>query len=223
METVNNPSRPPAQSGGSGGPARGRYPEPGFHLHIRKSNAMKSICVFLGSSAGTDPAHMEAAAALGRELAGRGMTCVYGGSRTGLMNRLAESVLAAGGEIVGVTVQVLKDKEEFHRGLTRLHVVPTMHQRKTMMIDLADGFVVLPGGIGTCDEFFEVITLRQLGFHTKPCGLLDVNGFYQPLLQMLGKAEQEGFMKRSAREAIVVSSRPAELLDLLIAAEEQAP
>lgn len=184
---------------------------------------MKSICVFLGSSAGRDPAYMEAAAALGRELAGRGMTCVYGGSRTGLMNRLAKSVLAAGGEIVGVTVQVLKDKEEFHRGLTRLHVVPTMQERKTMMIDLADGFVVLPGGIGTCDEFFEVITLRQLGFHAKPCGLLDVNGFYQPLLQMLGKAGQEGFMKRSVQEAIVVSSDPAELLDLLIAAEKRAP
>ncbi|KAB2890323.1 MAG: TIGR00730 family Rossman fold protein [Desulfobulbaceae bacterium] len=184
---------------------------------------MKSICVFLGSSAGTDPAHMEAAAALGRELAERGMICVYGGSRTGLMNRLAECALAAGGEVVGVTVQVLKDKEEFHRGLTRLHVVPTMHQRKTMMIDLADGFVALPGGIGTWDEFFEVITLRQLGFHAKPCGLLDVNGFYQPLLQMLDKAEKEGLMKRSARKAIVVSSDPAEMLDLLIAAEKRAP
>lgn len=180
---------------------------------------MKSICVFLGSSAGTNPAYMEAAAALGRELAGRGIACVYGGSRTGLMNRLAESVLAAGGEVVGVTVQVLKDKEEFHGGLTRLHVVPTMHERKTMMIDLADGFIVLPGGIGTCDEFFEVVTLRQLGFHAKPCGLLDVNGFYQPLLEMLGKAEEEGFMKQPYRETIVVSSEPVELIDLLVAAK----
>lgn len=180
---------------------------------------MKSICVFLGSSTGRHPAYMAAAAALGRELAGRGITCVYGGSCTGLMNQLAESVLAAGGDIVGVTVQTLKDKEEFHKGLTRLHVVSTMHERKALMIDLADGFIVLPGGIGTCDEFFEVVTLRQLGFHSKPCGLLDVNGFYRPLMQMLGKAEEEGFMKQPYREAIAVSSDPSEMIDLLVAAE----
>jgi len=177
---------------------------------------MKSVCVFLGSSPGRHPAYMAAAAVLGRELAGRGLTCIYGGSRTGLMNQLAESVLAAGGKIVGVTVQTLKDKEQFHTGLTRLHVVPTMHERKTLMIDLADGFVVLPGGMGTCDEFFEVCTLRQLGFHAKPCGLLDVNGFYAPLRQMLDTAEREGFMKQPYRETIVVSSDPAEILDLLI-------
>ena len=180
---------------------------------------MKSICVFLGSSPGTDPAYLAATAAFGRELARRGITCIYGGSCTGLMNQLAESVLGAGGEIVGVTVQALKDKEEFHKGLSRLHVVPTMHQRKTMMIDLADGFVVLPGGIGTYDEFFEVYTLRQLGFHTKPCGLLDVNGFFQPLRQMFVKAEQEGFMKQPYQEAIAISSDPAEIVDLLIAAK----
>jgi uncharacterized protein (TIGR00730 family) len=190
-----------------------------FHLHKPTDKTMKSICVFLGSSSGSHPAYMETAAALGRELAGRGITCVYGGSCTGLMNQLAESVLAAGGEIVGVTVQTLKDKEEFHQGLTRLHVVPTMHERKTLMIDLADGFIVLPGGIGTCDEFFEVVTLRQLGFHAKPCGLLDVNGFYQPMLQMLGKAEEEGFMKKPYREAIAVSSDPLKMIDLLVAAK----
>ena len=177
---------------------------------------MKSICVFLGSSTGKHQAYMDATAALGRELAKRGITCIYGGSCTGLMNQLAESVLEAGGEIVGVTVQALKDKEEFHKGLTRLHVVPTMHERKTLMIDLADGFVILPGGIGTYDEFFEVYTLRQLGFHSKPCGLLDVNGFFDPLKQMLGKAEQEGFMKQPYREAIAVSSDPSEVLDLLV-------
>ena len=176
---------------------------------------MKSICVFLGSSSGNHPAYMQATAALGRELARRGITCIYGGSCTGLMNHLAESVLEAGGEIVGVTVQALKDKEEFHKGLTRLHVVPTMHERKTLMIDLSDGFVVLPGGIGTYDEFFEVITLRQLGFHAKPCGLLDVNGFYEPLKHLLDKAEQEGFMKQPYREEIAVFSDPLEILDLL--------
>jgi uncharacterized protein (TIGR00730 family) len=176
---------------------------------------MKSVCVFLGSSSGNHPAYMHATDALGRELARRGITCVYGGSRTGLMNRLAESVLAAKGEIVGVTVQALKDKEEFHGGLTRLHVMPTMHERKTLMIDLADGFIALPGGIGTYDEFFEVYTLRQLGFHSKPCGLLDVNGFYEPLKLMLGVAEREGFMKQPYREAITVSSDPSEILDLM--------
>lgn len=178
---------------------------------------MKSICVFLGSSAGNHPAYMEATAALGRELAKRGITCVYGGSCTGLMNQLAESVLEAGGEIVGVTVQALKDKEEFHKGLTRLHVVPTMHERKTLMIDLSDGFIVLPGGIGTYDEFFEVYTLRQLRFHSKPCGLLDVNGFYEPLKLMLAKAEQEGFMKEPYRDALAVSSDPSHIVDLLVA------
>ena len=176
---------------------------------------MKSICVFLGSSAGKHPVYMEATASLGCELAKRGITCIYGGSCTGLMNQLAESVLEAGGEIVGVTVQTLKDKEEFHKGLTRLHVVPTMHERKTLMIDLSDGFIVLPGGIGTYDEFFEVYTLGQLGFHTKPIGLLDVNGFYEPLKQMLGKAEQEGFMKQPYRKTIAASSDPSEMLDLM--------
>lgn len=178
---------------------------------------MKSICVFLGSSPGNHPSYAEATAILGRELARRGMTCVYGGSRTGLMNTLAETVLAAGGKITGVTVQALKDKEEFHKGLTRLHVAATMHERKTMMIALSDAFVALPGGIGTYDEFFEVYTLRQLGFHKKPCGLLDVNGFYEPLKMMLRKAGQEGFMKQPYEEAIVVSPDPVEMLDLLIA------
>ena len=177
---------------------------------------MQSVCVFLGSSAGNHPAYMEATAALGRELAGQGLTCVYGGSRTGLMNRLAESVLSAGGEIVGVTVQALKDREEFHTGLTRLHVMPTMHERKTLMIDLSDAFVALPGGIGTFDEFFEVYTLRQMGFHAKPCGLLDVNGFYEPMRLMLEKAGQEGFMKRPYQQAIAISADPAEMLDLLL-------
>lgn len=184
---------------------------------------MQAIGVFLGSSPGRDPAYMAAAAALGRELAARGLTCVYGGSSTGLMNQLADSVLAAGGDIIGVTVQTLKDRENFHRGLTRLHVVPTMHERKTLMIDLADAFVVLPGGIGTWDEFFEVYTLRQLGYHAKPCGLFDVNGFYAPLRRMLDVAEAEGFVRQPYREAIAVASDPAELLDLLLAHHGPTP
>lgn len=176
---------------------------------------MKSVCVFLGSSSGAHPCYMHATSALGRELARRGIVCVYGGSSTGLMNQLAESVLMAGGEIVGVTVQALKDKEEFHRGLSQLHVVSTMHERKTLMIDLADGFIALPGGIGTYDEFFEVYALRQLGFHSKPCGLLDVNGYYEPLTLMLDMAEREGFMKQPYRKAITVSSDPSKILDFM--------
>ena len=176
---------------------------------------MKSICVFLGSSQGNGPEYLEATKALGRELARRGLVTVYGGSATGLMQGLADGVLGAGGEIVGVTVQLLKDKEAFHRGLSRLHVVPTMHERKNLMIDLADAFIALPGGIGTLDELFEVCTLGQLGFHAKPCGLLDVNGFFAPLTRMLEKAEQEGFMKRPYREFMAVSDDPGKLLDML--------
>ncbi len=183
---------------------------------MKSMKSMKSICVFLGSCTSKHPAYMKTTAALGRELAKRGITCIYGGSCTGLMNQLAESVLEAGGEIVGVTVQALKDKEEFHKGLTRLHVVATMQERKTLMIDMSDGFVVLPGGIGTYDEFFEVYSLKQLGFHSKPCGLLDVNGFYEPLKEMLDKADQEGFMKQPYRETIAMSSDPSEMLDLLM-------
>jgi uncharacterized protein (TIGR00730 family) len=176
---------------------------------------MKSICIFLGSSTGNHPAYLEAADAMGHELAIRGLTCVYGGSCTGLMKQLADSALAAGGEVVGVTVQALKDKENFHQGLTELHVLPTMHERKNMMVQLADAFIALPGGIGTFEEFFEVYTLGQMGFHTKPCGLLDVNGFYEPLELMLDTAEKEGFLKNPHQQSIIRAEKPAEMLDLL--------
>jgi len=176
---------------------------------------MNSVCVFLGSSIGNHPAYMEAAAAMGRELAERGLTCVYGGSCTGLMNQLAESALAAGGKVLGVTVQALKDKENFHQGLTELHVLPTMHERKNLMVQLSDAFIALPGGIGTFEEFFEVYTLGQMGFHDKPCGLLNVNGFYAPLELMLDTAEKEGFLKNPHQQSIIRAEKPAEMLDLL--------
>ncbi len=176
---------------------------------------MKSICIFLGSSVGNHPAYMEAAGAMGRTIAERGLICVYGGSCTGLMKQLADSALAAGGSVIGVTVQALKDKENFHQGLTQLHVLPTMHERKNLMVQLADGFVALPGGIGTFEEFFEVYTLGQMGFHSKPCGLLNVNNFYAPLDLMLDTAEKEGFLKRSHRSSIIRSENSSELLDLL--------
>jgi len=178
---------------------------------------MHSVCVFLGARPGSHPAYAETTKALGRALARRGLRCVYGGSSTGLMLTLADSVLEGGGEIVGVTVQTLKDRENFHPGLTRLHVVPTMHERKNRMIDLADAFVVLPGGIGTFDEFFEVCTLGFLGFHNKPCGLLDVNGYFDPLRLMLERAAETGFMQPEVADRIIVSTDPGDILDLLAA------
>jgi uncharacterized protein (TIGR00730 family) len=176
---------------------------------------MNSVCVFLGSSIGNHPAYMAAAKALGHEIAVRGLTCVYGGSRTGLMKQLADSVLAAGGKVIGVTVQALKDKENFHQRLTELHVLPTMHERKNLMIQLADSFVALPGGIGTFEEFLEVYTLGQMGFHNKPCGLINVHGFYAPLELLLDTAEKEGFLKSPYRQSILRTESPIEMLDLL--------
>ncbi len=176
---------------------------------------MNSVCVFLGSRSGNHPAYLEAASTMGRELAVRGLTCIFGGSCSGLMNQLADSALAAGGKVVGVTVQALRDKENFHQGLTELHVLPTMHERKNLMVQLADSFVALPGGIGTLEEFFEVYTLGQMGFHAKPFGLLNINEFFAPLELMLDTAEKEGFLKKPHRQSIILSENPAEMIDLL--------
>ena len=173
---------------------------------------MNSICVFLGSSPGNHPAYMETAAALGRELAARSLTCVYGGSCTGLMNQLAESALAAGGKVVGVTVQALKDREAFHKGLTELHVLPTMHERKNLMVQFADGFVALPGGFGTLEEVLEVLTWAQLGFHKKPCGLLNIEGYFDSLLLFLDKAVTEGFIRWEHRNMLLESDSPEDML-----------
>lgn len=176
---------------------------------------MNAVCIFLGSSHGNHPSYMEAADGMGRELARRGLTCVYGGSSTGLMKQLADGALEEGGKVVGVTVQNLKDKENFHHGLTELFVLPSMHERKNRMIELSDGFIALPGGIGTYEEFFEVYTLQQMGFHSKPCGLLNVNDFYAPLTSLLDKTEKEGFLKSPYRDSILQAESPAILLDLL--------
>ena len=176
---------------------------------------MQSVCVFLGSSFGTNPAYARAAAVLGREIAARGLTCVYGGSNSGLMGLLADSVLAAGGKVIGVTVQLLHDQEIFHRGLTSLHVVPTMHQRKALMADLADAFIAFPGGIGTFDEFFEIFTWAKLGFHAKPFGLLDLEGYYAPLHKLLDHAERDGFLAPEHRNMLLHARDPAGMLDEL--------
>ena len=182
---------------------------------------MESVCVFLGSSNGKHPAYIRAAREMGHEIAVRGLICIYGGSRTGLMKHLADSALAAGGKVIGVTVQALKDLENFHQDLTELHILPTMHERKKLMVQLADSFVALPGGIGTFEEFLEVYTLGQMGFHKKPCGLLNVNGFYQPLELLLDTAEKEGFLKNPYRHSILQSENSSAMLDLLQQATEK--
>jgi uncharacterized protein (TIGR00730 family) len=179
-------------------------------------STVPSICVFLGSNPGAQRAYAEAAENMGRELAARNLICVYGGSDTGLMRLLADSVLESGGKVIGVTVKALRDQEIFHPGLTELRVVSTMHERKALMERLSDGFVALPGGIGTFEEFFGVYTLAQLGFHSKPCGLLDVNDYYAPLDALLDNAEREGFLKSPHRDTILRADNPADLLDLMV-------
>ena len=177
---------------------------------------MNSICIFLGSNPGADPVYARAAQDMSKELAARSLTCVYGGSDTGLMKLLADSVLKSGGKVVGVTVQALRDKEIFHPGLTQLHVVPTMHERKGLMVELSDGFVALPGGVGTFEEFFEIYTLSLLGFHSKPFGLLNINNYYAPLDALLDNAEREGFLKAPHRNAILRADTPADMLKLMM-------
>jgi len=176
---------------------------------------MNSICIFLGSNPGADPVYARAARDMGRELVARGLTCVYGGSDTGLMKLLADSVLESGGKVIGVTVQALRDKEIFHPGLTQLHVVPTMNERKALMVDLSDGFVALPGGVGTVEEFFEIYTLSILGFHSKPFGLLNINNYYAPLDAFLDNAEREGFLKAPHKKAILRADNVADMLKLM--------
>jgi len=178
---------------------------------------MKSLCVFLGANVGSNPIYAEAIQQLGTELAQRNITCVYGGSNTGLMKLLADSVLAAGGDVIGVTVKALHDKEIFHSGLTELHVTENMHERKSMMAELAEGFITFPGGIGTFEEFFEVYTWKKLGFHNKPCGLLNVNNYFAPMLQMLDNAEQEGFLQAQDKNLLVQSNDVVELLNQMLA------
>jgi len=176
-----------------------------------------SVCVFLGSSPGHNLAFGAAAEALGRELAQRGLTCVYGGSDTGLMKRLADGALAAGGQVHGVSVGGLKDLERQHRGLTTLEVVPTMHARKARMAELADAFIAFPGGIGTFEEFFEAFTWARLGIHGKPCGVLNIEGYYDPLLDLLDHAEREGFIRACDQDLLVRATSPEAMLDGLAA------
>jgi uncharacterized protein (TIGR00730 family) len=174
---------------------------------------MKRICVFCGSNPGASPAYARAAAGMGALLAGRGLTLVYGGGRVGLMGVLADSVLAAGGRVIGVIPNALKDRELGHAGLTELRVVSSMHERKALMAELADGFIALPGGIGTMEEWFEVWTWGQLGIHAKPLGLLDVEGYFDPLHAFLDRMVTEHFLTPAYRAMALVEEDPEVLLD----------
>ncbi len=176
---------------------------------------MERICVFCGSNPGANPAYAEAAADLGRLLAGRGLTLVYGGGHVGLMGVLADAALAAGGRVTGVIPEALAAKELAHRGLTDLVVVGSMHERKALMSELSDAFIALPGGIGTLEEWFEVWTWSQLGFQPKPCGMLNVAGYYDHLLAFLDHMTAERFLSPPHRSMSVVEERADRLLDRL--------
>jgi uncharacterized protein (TIGR00730 family) len=179
--------------------------------------SLKRLCVYCASNDGRQPAYLDAARIFGRLLASRGIVVAYGGGRVGLMGALADAALAAGGEVIGVMPHALVQREVAHRGLTSLHVVDSMHERKAMLADMADAFVALPGGIGTLEEFFETWTWAQLGVHRKPVGLLDVHGFWQPLVALVDHMEAEGFLRGSPRESLIVRGDPLVMLDALIA------
>ena len=176
---------------------------------------MKRVCVFCGSSAGVRPQYAATARELGTTLAARDLGLVYGGAQVGLMGTIADAVIEGGGEAIGVIPQGLVDKEIAHRSLTDLRIVGSMHERKALMTELCDAFVVLPGGTGTLDELFEAFTWSQLGLHDKPIGLLDVEDYWSPLLAFLDHAVEEGFLRADHRRTLRVAREPAELLDRL--------
>lgn len=173
---------------------------------------IQRVAVYCASNAGVRPEYVECARALGALLAQRGLTVVYGGGRVGLMGALADAALAAGGEVIGVMPHGLVQREVAHHGLTALRVVDSMHERKAMIAELADVFITLPGGVGTLEEFFETWTWAQLGVHRKPIGLLDVSGYWAPLLALLEHVEAEGFLRGNPREWLVVSDDASSML-----------
>ena len=176
---------------------------------------MKRICVFCGSSQGSRPEYRAAAEELGTELVRRNIGLVYGGGNVGLMGIIADAVLRAGGEAVGVIPEHIMSREIGHKGLTKLHVVHSMHERKALMADLSDAFIAMPGGFGTLEEFCEVLTWSQLGLHAKPCGILNVREFYTPLLAMFDHAVEERFLKPENRALVLARESAAELLRAL--------
>ena len=175
------------------------------------------ICVFCGSASGRAPTYTAAARELGQLLAKRGIGLVYGGGNVGLMGELADAVLDAGGRAIGVIPQQLVDREIAHTGLTELHVVQNLHQRKALMAELADAFLTLPGGVGTMEELFEVWSWGRLGLHSKPCGLLNVNGYFDSLRTLTDQMVTEGFLEPVHRELLLIEEQPSVLLDRLVA------
>jgi hypothetical protein len=185
--------------------------------------ASRRICVFCGSSPGASAAFADAAEALATALARAGLGLVYGGASVGLMGRLADAALGAGGEVIGVIPRALVDQEVAHHGLADLRIVGSMHERKALMADLADGFIALPGGLGTLDELFEILTWAQLGLHDKPVGLLDVGGYFAPLLAFLDGAVAARFLAPAHRAMLLTATDPTALLDAFRAYKPPPP
>jgi len=183
---------------------------------------MKAVCVFCGSSPGSDPAYLEAAQSTGAAIAARGLTLIYGGAKVGLMGAVADAALAAGGKVVGVLPKALMIKEIGHAGLSRLEVVASMHERKARMAELSDGFIALPGGAGTLEEIFEIWTWGQLGFHGKPTGFLNISGYYDKLAGFLDHTVDQAFVKPVHRDMLIFRDQPEVLLDALAAYDAPA-
>lgn len=177
---------------------------------------MRRICVFCGASNGSDPDFQKVTKQLGKAIAEKGFELVYGAGCVGLMGVLADATLSAGGKVIGVIPESLVAKELAHRGLTELHIVKTMHERKAMMADLADGFIAMPGGYGTLDEFCEIITWSQLGFHKKPCAILNVKGYFDHLIKFFDTAQELQFVASRHREMILISTDPLGILDEMV-------
>lgn len=178
---------------------------------------VRSVCVFCGSRTGDRPVYAERTRELGRAMARRGLGLVYGAGNVGLMGVLADATLTAGGQVIGVIPQMLVDRELAHRGITELRIVGSMHERKALMAELSDAFVALPGGLGTYEELYEVLTWAQLGIHHKPCGCLNVVGYFDPLVRLLNHAVSEGFLQAQQRQLFVSTGNAQELLALLAA------
>ncbi|MGC2031473.1 MAG: TIGR00730 family Rossman fold protein [Steroidobacteraceae bacterium] len=183
---------------------------------------LRRICVFCGSNAGARPAYRQAAQTVGRLLCRRGIELVYGGGHVGLMGVIADACLSEGGRVIGVIPQALADKEVAHSGLTELRIVKSMHERKSVMAELSDAFMALPGGYGTWEELFEVLTWSQLGIQRKACAILNVEGYYDPLLEMADKALADGFLRGVHRDLLLADIDPERLLDRLSAFEVRA-
>jgi len=176
---------------------------------------LTSLCVYCGSAFGSNPRHREAARRLGQLMAARHVTLVYGGGRVGLMGTLADAVAAGGGTVIGIIPRNLEQKEVGHRGLAELHIVDSMHSRKAMMFDRSDAFAILPGGLGTLDEAFEMLTWRQLRLHDKPIILIDIDGYWQPLLKLIDHVIEQGFATAASRRLFTVVSEVDEVLDCI--------